>query len=171
MKSLILFRHGKSDWNAATVTDHDRPVNPRGVRAAQAMGRFLKLAGQQPQSVVASSALRARSTAELAIAAGKWDSALRVTRALYEATPLAVLEEVRAEPETTSTLLLAGHEPTSSELLALLVGGVNAHFPTAAMARVDLQIDTWKQAASGCGVLIWLVPPKLFTQGEFAFAR
>jgi len=171
MKTLILFRHGKSDWDADTGIDHDRPVNERGVRAAKTMGRFLKLSGQKPQSVVTSSAVRARTTVELAMEAGKWGSSFRVTRALYEATPSAVLEEVRSEPDATDTLLLAGHEPTTSELLGLLVGGARVHFPTACMARVDFGASSWKEVAPGKGTLVWLVPPKLFTRGEFEFAE
>ena len=171
MKTLIIFRHGKSDWDADNGQDHDRPVSERGVEAARTMGRFLKLAGQKPDSVVTSSAVRARTTAELAMEAGKWGAQLRVTRALYEATPFAVLEEVRAEPDTTQTLLISGHEPTWSELSSLLIGGGAIHFPTACMARIDFEVESWKDAAYGRGALVWLIAPKVFTKGEFDFAE
>ena len=49
MKTLILFRHGKSDWSGGTENDHDRPVSKRGRTAAQVMGRFLTLARQVPR--------------------------------------------------------------------------------------------------------------------------
>ena len=35
MKSILLFRHGKSDWNASYKRDHDRPLSKRGVKAAK----------------------------------------------------------------------------------------------------------------------------------------
>ncbi len=66
MKTLIFFRHGKSDWDAEYHGDHNRPVAKRGRKAAKLMGRFLASTGQVPDSVVTSSALRARSTFELA---------------------------------------------------------------------------------------------------------
>ena len=70
MKTLILFRHGKSDWDSEEPSDHDRPLAKRGRKAAKAMGKFLALAGQVPDSAVTSSAVRARSTLEIAMEAG-----------------------------------------------------------------------------------------------------
>ena len=35
MKSILLFRHGKSDWNANYKEDHDRPLSKRGIIAAK----------------------------------------------------------------------------------------------------------------------------------------
>ena len=164
MKTLILFRHGKSDREAGAGADHDRPISGRGQRAARAMGRFLSLARQVPDSVVTSSAVRARTTVDLAREAGSWKCRERGTRALYEATPFVVLQEIHAEPRDTGTLLLAGHEPTWSELTALLVGGGAVAFPTACMARIDFGFEAWSDVAYGTGVLAWLIPPKLFTE-------
>jgi phosphohistidine phosphatase len=171
MKSLILFRHGKSDWDTPSGIDHDRAVSERGQRAARTMGRLLELADQAPDSVVTSSAVRARTTVELAAEAGRWKCPVRVTRALYEATPFQVLSEIQAEAQATRTLLLAGHEPTWSELASLLVGGGALGVPTASMARIDFDVEEWKSVAYGKGLLVWLLPPKLFTKGEFDFAE
>ena len=165
MKTLILFRHGKSDWDSGG-TDHERPINQRGQKAAAAMGRFLQAVGQQPDSVVTSSAVRARTTAEWAQKAGAWTAPIRITRALYEATPFAALEEARAEPATTERLLLVGHQPTLGELVSLLVGGGNFQFPAGTMARVDLGIDHWQHAAYGKGQLVWFIVPRLLTDGD-----
>lgn len=170
MKTLILFRHAKSDWDADTGRDRDRPLSSRGMRAARVMGRFLSLAAQLPDSVVTSSALRARTTVELAAEAGAWKCPIRVNDALYEATPFKILEEIRREPEPSATLLLGGHEPTWSELGSLLVGGGTLMIPTATMVRIDFGLDTWASIAYGEGALVWLVPPRLFTKGEFDFA-
>ncbi len=168
MKTLIILRHGKSDWDTAE-SDHERPLAPRGVRAAELVGRLLRLADQVPSSVITSSAVRARTTAELAASAGEWNAPVRVTRALYEATPFAVLNEVRAEPDASESLLVAGHEPTSSELVGQLTGGGVCRFPTAAMARIDLPITSWADAGRGIGELVWFFPPKFFTKGTFPF--
>ena len=40
--SIIIFRHGKSDWNAVYGKDHDRPLSKRGINASKKMGIFLK---------------------------------------------------------------------------------------------------------------------------------
>ena len=70
-KSVILFRHGKSDWNATFESDHDRPVSKRGSKAAKKMGKYLSNIDQVPSLIISSTALRARNTAEIAIKAGK----------------------------------------------------------------------------------------------------
>jgi phosphohistidine phosphatase len=38
MKTLLLLRHGKSNWNEPSLPDHDRPLNKRGERDAPRMG-------------------------------------------------------------------------------------------------------------------------------------
>ena len=74
MRSLILFRHGKSDWDAPFASDHERPLTNRGKEAARLMGRFLQQTGQIPDLAVSSSAQRARDTQQLAARAGHWKS-------------------------------------------------------------------------------------------------
>ena len=41
MKSIILLRHAKSDWNATYSSDHQRPINQRGIKASKLMGSYL----------------------------------------------------------------------------------------------------------------------------------
>lgn len=160
-KTVFLFRHGKSDWKAASPNDHERPVAPRGNKAAQLMGQFVRDSDQIPDLVIASSALRARSTAELAMKAGKWASRLSVEPRLYGAHPSTILEMAQALPDGLASVLFAGHEPTCSAALSLLTGHVSVHFPTAAMARVDFEGNSWQQIRAGKGLLIWLLPPRL----------
>lgn len=161
-KRLILFRHGKSDWAAPFERDHDRPVAPRGIKAAQQMGRLLAAAGQVPDRVVTSSALRAKTTASLAAAAGGWGCPIDVTDALYEATPAVVMQLIQQQSDSVASLMLVGHEPTWSQLTGLLAGGPVV-FPTAAMVRIDFELASWADLSAGQGQLIWLLPPKLLT--------
>ena len=75
MKTLIFFRHGKSDWNAGVGEDYLRPVNKRGKKDARRMGRFLAEIGGVPDRIISSTAIRARTTMEIAREAGEqpWD--------------------------------------------------------------------------------------------------
>lgn len=168
-KRLILFRHGKSDWETNAATDHARPLAKRGIKAARTMGTVLATAGQLPQQVVTSSAVRARTTVELAAIAGQWQCPVRVTDDLYEASCEQVLDVIHQIPEAIGTLLLAGHEPTWSQLTARLVGGGLVRVPTAAMVRIDFEAGGWSQVTWGSGQLIWLLQPKFFTKGQFDF--
>jgi phosphohistidine phosphatase len=167
MKYLILLRHGKSDWESGDLEDHDRPLAKRGHKSAWAMGHFLARTGQLPGSAVTSSAARARSTLEVAMEAGQWNCPVRVTRTLYESTSTVILEEARAEPDGTETLLLVGHEPTWSELARLLMGGGSLAFPTAAILKLELACERWADVGPGCGRMLWLLPPRLLLDGDF----
>jgi phosphohistidine phosphatase len=165
MKRLYLMRHAKSDWDAPASDDHERPLTPRGVRAAKLMGRLLAAAGQAPDAVVASSAVRARTTVELMAAAGGWTCPVRVTRSLYESGPESALAEIRKQPDDAVSLLVAGHEPTWSALVEALCGG-RVRMVTGALARIDFAVDRWADVEPGGGWLVWLAPPKLLQAAE-----
>src|SRR5215210_6948945 len=64
MKTLHLVRHAKSSWDDAALADHDRPLAPRGRRAAKLLAGYLHREGIAPELVLCSSARRARETLE-----------------------------------------------------------------------------------------------------------
>jgi phosphohistidine phosphatase len=125
------------------------------------MGSFLTLTEQEPELVVSSSAVRALTTAQLAAEAGGWGSEPRVEPQLYGASRSQVLEAVRTLDDTCSSVLLAGHEPTFSDLAGGLVGSAQIRLPTAALACIEVPVGRWRSVELGVGVLIWLVTPKL----------
>ena len=161
MKHLLLLRHAKSDWNADYGNDHDRPLAHRGQEAAIRMGRFLTRTRCVPDQILSSSALRALHTVELAGEAGSWKVPLSVSKGLYGTTCENALRILREQQDDVQTLLVAGHEPTWSELTGRLVGDAYVKFPTAAVARIDFDVERWSEIDFGTGRLAWLVTPKL----------
>lgn len=167
MRSVLFFRHGKSDWDADYDEDHDRPLAGRGRKAARRMGRFLMQTKQTPDEVVVSTALRARRTFELAARAGRWPRVtVRHTGRLYEASPDAVLSEIRSGDDGAGVLMVVGHEPAWSETVTWLSSGARGaseaiRMPTGAVARVDFDVEKWAEVGPGNGQLAWLVTPKL----------
>lgn len=161
MKTLLLFRHGKSDWSSDTGEDRDRPLARRGEKAARSMGEWLTRAGRVPDAALTSPAVRARTTLELAMKAGGWDCPVAVSESLYGAGVPAVVDEIRRQPDDVGTLLLVGHEPTWSESVQLLVGGGRHRVPTGAVAGIDFDVDTWDTVRAGGGELAFLVAPRL----------
>ena len=160
MKTLLFLRHGKSDWDADFGDDHERPLNKRGRKAAKRMGRFLAESGTLPDRIVTSTAVRAQSTLDLVQEAGGIESPVRATRALYLAGPNDLLREIRAEEDAAEVLLLVGHQPGWGEMVGRMIGEAAVRFPTAALARVDVDVESWAEVAFGRGELVWLVPPK-----------
>ncbi len=74
MRSIIIFRHGKSDWDAIYDRDHNRPLSKRGLKASKKMGQYLNKIQQIPEIVISSSAIRTKNTAKLAMEYGNWSS-------------------------------------------------------------------------------------------------
>ena len=158
MKTLLLMRHAKSDWEADYDSDHDRPLNDRGLKSARLMGRVLADEGLVPDLIISSTALRARSTAELAAETGNWDSELVLDRSLYDEGPKGVLERGASAPNV-NRLMLVGHQPTWSMLVAA-VTGERADMKTATVAVIDLDIESWADLPDASGTLTRVLEPR-----------
>ncbi len=159
MKTIVLLRHGKSDWDAEYGHDHDRPLADRGKKGARKMGRFLSTAGLQPDHAITSSAVRARQTLAIAAEHGGWTGDASVSEALYGATPETVVREINAAPEAASRVVVVGHEPTFSQTVSHLIGGGRIQIKTATVAVIDVDAATWSAVAAGRGVLTTLLSP------------
>lgn len=160
-RQLILFRHAKSDWNSGAGSDYQRPLAKKGSKAAKRMGKLLSKMQQTPDYILASSALRAQQTLQIAASKGHWDTPIDSADDLYEADPSSVLAIIQQMPDDHQRIMLVGHEPCWSRLASRLIGGGKICIPTAAMVRIDFEVDSWKKVADGSGELIWLLPPKL----------
>jgi len=160
MPTLYLLRHGKSDWSAGVGSDHDRPLKARGQRAARLAGRVLTAREEEPDLVLSSTAERARRTAELAREAGEWSAPLETDETLYAASVLDIVARLREVPAGVERVLVVGHEPSMSGVVAHLAGARVA-YPTAALARIDLDASEWSGVDAGRGELAWLLPPRL----------
>ncbi len=160
MKSIILFRHGKSDWDAEYDTDHNRPLALRGSKAARKMGCFLAAKKQVPDLVISSTALRAKTTVELAMEAGEWVCPLKLDKAIYGGAPEYLLQLIRQQDDQLTSICLVGHEPNFSRFLSQTTDGRYTRFPTASMAKIDFAGDSWKNIDFGRGVLDWIQRPK-----------
>jgi phosphohistidine phosphatase len=160
VKTLLLLRHGKSDWDAAYSGDHERPLTGRGRKDAARMGRFLAANGPRPDLCLTSTAVRARTTLEIAHQAGGWQAPVHATPDLYHAGVRELIEVAGRVDDRVEVLLVTGHEPTLSEAVETLIGGGAVEMPTAALACIDLDVDAWDEVVKGDGTLRWLVIPK-----------
>jgi phosphohistidine phosphatase len=161
-RRLIVLRHAKSDWDADHATDHDRPLNRRGERSARLMGVVLARAGEAPELAVTSPARRARTTLELAIEAGGWDTEVWVDDGLYDTSVDRALQVIAGVPAEVGRLMVVGHEPAWSSLVYRLTGGAVA-VKTATAVGVDLAASGWEAVAEEDGVIAYVLSPRLFT--------
>ncbi len=161
MGLLMIMRHAKSDWNAGATTDHERPLNARGVAAATRMGEVLTAAGLIPDRIIASSATRTTSTAQLAARAGGWDADVETSDHLYGATPDAVVQVIKKVPDSVGRLLVVGHEPTSSGLIGELTGAM-VQVKTATVTALAVA-DAWDEVDQWRAEIVTVLQPRHFT--------
>lgn len=152
-------RHAKSSRGDPSLADSERPLGERGLRAAPLVGRFLRRQRLRPDLVLSSPAERARQTAALVIESAGLDAPLRYDERIYEATAARLAEVVSQVEETVGELLLVGHNPGLAGLLELLAGE-SRHMPTAALARVALDVEKWGRLRGGVGRVELFVRPK-----------
>jgi phosphohistidine phosphatase len=162
----VILRHGKSDWAAGHGADLIRPLAQRGTRSAAAVGRFLAAVGHVPDLVLCSPATRARQTANIAIEAGEWSSPLEIREELYHGSTARIIDLLERQPDSATVVMLVGHEPSSSDLIADLIGGGRHRMPTAGLARIELDIGRWGQVTTGAGRLEWLVPSRVLLAAD-----
>jgi phosphohistidine phosphatase len=159
MKHLFLLRHAKSDWGNPALSDLERPLNRRGLEAAPLIGRVLGEQRARPTFVWCSPAARTRETARLTLVAAKLDVPVRFDERIYEASVQRLLEVASETEDEHETFLLIGHNPGLSELLMHLTHDVRA-MPTAALAVISLEIDSWVAIDRARGRLEVFVKPR-----------
>lgn len=151
-------RHAKSDWSADFESDHDRPLNDRGVRSARIMGRVLTSVGQIPDLIVTSTAVRARSTARLATEAGVWTCDIVLDPDLY-GTGADSAVQVASTVVGSDRLMLVGHQPTWSILVSVLTGQ-RLDMKTATVAVIEFDMESWIELPSKQGEIVASYQPK-----------
>ncbi|WP_298844971.1 histidine phosphatase family protein [uncultured Roseobacter sp.] len=161
MRRLILMRHAKSDWHCGGLSDHDRPLNKRGRRSADAMGAWLRNEGYLPDQVLCSSAQRTRETLERLQLTGEPD--ITFHRALYLAHASAMLDSLRAADGRC--VLMLGHNHGLADLAHALVSQPPDHdrfddYPTAATLVCDFEGDQWKETGQHSGRPVSFVVPR-----------
>lgn len=143
MKTLFILRHAKSDWDDPELSDHERPLNKRGRKAAKKLGEFTRNRSLMPELVLASSAVRAQQTVELWSKASGYDGPVQTLRELYLAQPERYISAIRALDSGLESVMVVGHNPGLEELVEVLTGKVEP-LPTAALAHVQVDTPTWR---------------------------
>jgi phosphohistidine phosphatase len=165
MKTLLLLRHAKSGSKDTGLSDFDRPLNGRGRKGAEMIGRFIRKRSVAPDLLLSSPAIRARETIEAVIKAAKLTTELRYDQRIYEAGPLRLLEVVSQIEEERGTVLLVGHNPGIEELLQLLTDR-QEHMATGTLAKIDLKADKWSKVLEQKGTLDWIVKPREIAEDQ-----
>jgi phosphohistidine phosphatase len=140
-RTLLLLRHAKSDFPDA-VPDHERPLAPRGIREAALAGNWIRANAPAVDAVLCSTATRTKET----LTRTGIDAPTQFVDELYDSTPGITLDVINGLGALfdvdVQTLLVVGHEPTTSQLARSLAADgdsaarerMSRKYPTSAIA-------------------------------------
>ncbi len=172
MLTLMIFRHAKSSWDDPSLADFDRPLAPRGMKAANAMANYMRESLPPPDRIVCSPAQRARETLAHVLPALNAELEISLDRALYDLGSARTLwNHVKSLKIQEPRLMLVGHNPLLEQLAALLIGSgeeadrkaLATKYPTGALAVIEFDAKTWSAVGPGSGRLVRFIQPRTLT--------
>lgn len=120
--TLLVMRHAKSSWKDGQLSDHQRPLNSRGRKAAPLMAQVLADRSLVPQLVISSTAVRAQQTVELMLP--QWSQSVEIVfeDSLYLAHPRSYLNVIADHCSDQQRVMVVGHNPGLEYLIEYLTG-------------------------------------------------
>jgi phosphohistidine phosphatase len=166
-RDLLLLRHAKSAWDDPSLSDHDRPLSPRGATAVRRIHDHFFRAGYRPDVVLCSSARRTVDTLNGIRAALSKRTIIDVSDELYLADAGTLLTRVHSLDEAIRCAVFIGHNPGLEDLAARLVGSgddrlraqLAAKFPTGALVALSFEGE-WAELSTGAARIDALFVPR-----------
>lgn len=145
MKTLLLIRHAKSDWNDPALKDFDRPLNDRGKRDAPAMAIRLLDKKVKIDAFISSPAKRARKTSELfAKEYKRKKEEIIFFDELYLAQPPAFYDVISKTDDRYKCIAVFSHNPGIADFANMLADVRIDDMPTCAIFAVKIKEGSWE---------------------------
>lgn len=161
MKTLILVRHAKSDWNEEGLSDIERPLNERGKKDAPEMAKRLRKKSVRIDRFISSPAKRAFRTARFfAEAFDVKKDAIQVEKTLYGALTSQFEQVVAAAKAKDDTIALFSHNPGITEYANTLCNVHTDNMPTCAIFAVQAEVEKWQDFSKAEKMFLFFDYPK-----------
>jgi phosphohistidine phosphatase len=159
---LYILRHGiaAEQGTPGIATDSERPLTAEGERKLWRVAEAMERMELQFDRILSSPYLRARQTAEIIAKAFDLHKVLQNTDALEPGGDhkrlVHLLNEIKCDSQS---VLLVGHEPSLSELVARLVSG-GTHCSLVLKKGGLCKLTAAELSYGRCAFLEWLLTPK-----------
>lgn len=161
MKKIYLIRHAKSSWKDETLEDFERPLNKRGKRDVEFMGKRLKSFDIFPDVIISSSAKRAEKTAKALAEEIEYSKKKIVfTKGLYECSFESYLSLIHSLDDSFSDVFILGHNPSITEAGERLSGAILTNIPTCAIVCLSFDVEHFSDIAEESGAILFFDYPK-----------
>ncbi len=158
MKTLYLVRHAKSSWQF-DVTDHQRPLNERGLNDAPLVAEYVAETMPKPDLMISSDAVRAKTTAVFFAKAYNIPSQdIVLIHELYDFAGQQLVDQIKKCDNSVDCLMVFGHNNAMTNVVNTYGDRGIDNVPTAGFTAIQFDIDSWKNLKQG--KTIALITPK-----------
>jgi phosphohistidine phosphatase len=151
-RTLLVLRHAQTEDVRPGSKDSERRLTPDGERRALEVGDYLRAEGITVDTVLCSSAARARQTLELLKLGDQLNlDRVEIADRFYNAGGDTLINAVRELPDDCRVALLIGHAPGAPGVVYEItdsttsapeaVGAIEGRFPAAALAQLEFDGD------------------------------
>lgn len=160
-KNLVLIRHTKSSWTDASLSDFDRPIRNDRKEDPVKIGRRLLELGLQADRIVCSPAKRTQQTCRILCAEWNLDfNKVELDERLYESSAEEYLSVIGTTPSAVNTLVVVGHNPSTTDLANSLMKHSLTNVPTTGVVWLELDVLDWEISKISFAELKCFVTPK-----------
>jgi len=160
--NLYILRHAPAvpRGTRGYARDSDRPLTPDGAKKMRAIAKGMRTLKLSCDVILSSPYVRARHTAEIAAAALGMKKKLKFSAHLASnGSPENLIRELRAKYRSFDSVVLVGHEPYLSRLVAVLISGgpdVSLSLKKGGLCKLSTQALRYGR----CATLEWLLTPR-----------
>jgi phosphohistidine phosphatase len=159
---IYFLRHGdagsRESWKGS---DASRPLSDEGAARMEREASTMALLRLPVGVILTSPLVRARQTAEIVARALTLEHVLADDDRLAPGFGIEELGSIMREHHAAAGVMVVGHEPDFSTVIAACIGGGRVDCKKGGLARVD-----FLDASSLKGLLAWLLPPRVLAPGR-----
>jgi phosphohistidine phosphatase len=162
LRYLYLIRHAESKEKQVGQQDQERVLTPRGMREALLIGTYLFKEKATFDSIISSTAERAKATAGLVVDGLKLESdKITFSEELYDASTRTFFQFLSELNDDHRRILCISHNPVISYIAEYLTKEVIGDMAPGSLAIIRFNIDSWKEVAAGNGELENYIYPEM----------
>ena len=165
VRTLYLIRHGEAEDSTSGQKDFERKLTPLGVRNSSRMGKLLNDYDINPDLLIASTAFRARYTAELISEQIKLPTnKIDYLDEVYKASVRSLFEIICDLDVEYKTVVIVGHNPVLIYLAEYLTKKAIGTLVPAGILQIGFDLDSWSSVSEGNGTLMNYYVPAAFKE-------
>ena len=149
--NLFILRHAQTHSSQHYNSDKERELKPEGITQATLLGKFLNTSNYNIDLIIASDAVRAKSTAILVAAEINYPvHRIQFAEKIYSGSMDDLLALIQKTPDSVKHILLVGHCPTIIELNNYLSNSQKASMETCELTLFSIDVG-WSELFAGAG--------------------